>query len=280
MRHGGRGGVPTGGHGLLAGKLLQLCCVSPDPRLQRQGTSKAASAHRLRSRGPREPREARGLPSACTKLAPHWKGPCWGTSGRQAQSCRRLALGLLPRAPGGSLPRQPWTWPTMWTHGAPSVEGRSLPRAVTRRGSAPGWRSLCSHHSWQEVGSAPRPGEQTRPRGHRRGRRAEPAAGPGPTAEERAPKGRRGWGSRRCPAPTRTAGNGQVERRAGATGLGHQECHPQSLVPRGPQGALGPDFQVACSTAACIRTSHLHTTARRVWFQGLSSTIAKQGLSP
>ena len=87
MRHGGRRGAsPAGGHGLLTAKLLQLCCM-PD-HVYNVGEPAGLRQHTGSTPGTQGSQRARGLPPARTKLAPHWKGPCWGTSGRQAQSCR------------------------------------------------------------------------------------------------------------------------------------------------------------------------------------------------
>ena len=148
---------------------------------------------------------------------------------------------------------------------------------------------------------ASRPGPGPPPRRGRASRQAQ-----GPPLWRGAPKGRRELGCQAVPRPTRTAGNGQVggERGAGQWECHHRgEGRPRAggswgarrcPAPPGPLGtarwagsggqgsgsatcrvwfpedpaASGPDFQVACSRAACIRTSHLHTTASHVWLWG------------
>lgn len=86
------------------------------------------------------------------------------------------------------------------------------------------------HHSWQEVGSAARPGEQTGTRATTTEGQSQQQA-QGPPLWRGAPKGRRELGCQVVPRPTRTAGNGQVGVERGA---GQWECDLQSLVPRGP----------------------------------------------
>lgn len=93
MRHGGRRGAsPAGGHGLLTAKLLQLRCM-PEHVCDQQ----AVSAHWLHSWDPGEPEGPRPPAhphEACSSL----EAALWGTSGRQAQSCRASGPRATPQS--------------------------------------------------------------------------------------------------------------------------------------------------------------------------------------
>ena len=190
------------------------------------------------------------------KLAPHWKGPCWGTSGRQAQSSSVSDPRAAPQSARRLAGRQPPTGPrcgrTGHHRGDAVMKSSDLGGAVLLAGGP----MLCTTAGRRWVSSTSRPAD--RDQGHHCGR-AGPTAGPRPAAEEGAGTARRG--------------------RGGTTGLGRRECGQQSLAPRGP-----PQLQ-AQSFRGCAReqpaSEHPAFTRRPAapgsW--GLSPAIAKQGSS-
>lgn len=119
MRHGGRGERPHRGTRLLMPNSCNcaVCLTTSATSGNQQGRQHTGSASR--AQGSQRP-EASVRPARSLLLT---EGALLGPCAARPRAAARPGPRLLPRAPGGSLPRQPWTWPTMWTHGAPSVEG-------------------------------------------------------------------------------------------------------------------------------------------------------------
>lgn len=135
------------------------------------------------------------------------------------------------------------------------------------------------HHSWQEVGSAPRPGEQAETRATAAEEQSQQQA-QGPPLRRGAPKGRRELGGQAVPRPTRTAGNGQVGTGRGPQAWGTRSATRRVWFPEDPRELWA---QTSRWPALEQPVSEHPTFTQRPGVSGsggLSSAIAKQGLSP